>query len=83
MKKIMSRLIPLVPGIAVLMIMAYIVEEILEDTVSEQVSDFVYPITALGIVALLWFKLMPVVREYLAQDSQSEERIGGEGEVKE
>lgn len=81
MKKITSQLIPLVPGIVVLVIVAYIIEEILEDTVSEQVSDFVYPVTALAIVVFLWFRLMPTVREYLAQDSQPHGRAEDEGLV--
>jgi zinc transporter ZupT len=69
MKSIISKLINVAPVILGLVIAAYVIEEIIEDYVSETFSDFVYPIAALVILYILWLKVIPEVRKYLESEN--------------
>jgi hypothetical protein len=69
MKKIISKFIGVAPLIVVIIIVAYIIEEMLEDFYSEMLSDFVYPIAAIAILAVLWYKVIPTVQAYLHEDA--------------
>jgi len=73
MKAIISRLINITPFIIGILIVAYIVEEILEDTSSETVSDFVFPIAGLLLLVVIWLYLIPTIRAYLNPTKDSVE----------
>jgi hypothetical protein len=68
MKETIRALLSVTPIVVVIAILAYIVEELLEDFISEQVSDFVYPVTALIIFALLWYRVVPSIRSHYLSD---------------
>jgi len=68
MKSIISKLVTLTPIIIIILIVSYVLEELLEDRVSEAVSDFVYPIAGLVILGIVWVYLVPVVQAYLAKE---------------
>lgn len=70
MKSIISRLINIMPFIAGILLVAYIVEELLEDNVSEAASDFVFPIAGLVLLAIVWIYLVPAIRTYLNTDKE-------------
>jgi len=68
MKPIISRLLSITPILVVLLVVAYIAEELVEDFIGEPMSDFVYPVAALVIFGVLWYTLVPVVQAYLKED---------------
>ena len=70
MKLIILKLIKLSPLLIVLLIAAYVLEELLEDFVSETVSDFVYPVAGLIVVGILWKFLLPTVEAYLTSEEK-------------
>jgi tryptophan-rich sensory protein len=70
MKPIIAKLIAVAPIIAVIVIVAYIIEELVEDFFSEMLSDFVYPITGIIILAILWIKVIPTIQAYLHEDPE-------------
>jgi len=70
MKPILSKIISLTPFIIAIAIAAYIVEEIMEDRVSELASDFVYPIAGLIILAVVWIYLVPTIQAYLNKSEE-------------
>jgi hypothetical protein len=70
MKKIVSKFITIIPALFVIVVGAYIIEEIIEDLYSEALSDFVYPIAALLIFWIIWVKLIPIVQTYLREDTR-------------
>lgn len=69
MKTIIKQLIDVAPVIIGVAIVAYVVEELVEDFVNEPLSDFVYPIAALVILYILSKKVLPAVQTYLATDT--------------
>jgi len=68
MKSIISKLVTLTPFIIVILIVSYVIEELLEDWVSEAVSDFVYPVAGLLILGIVWVYVVPVIQTYLAKE---------------
>jgi tryptophan-rich sensory protein len=70
MKPVIAKLVTVVPVILVVIIVAYITEEVVEDFYSEMLSDFVYPVAAIVILAVLWLKVMPALLAYLNEDTQ-------------
>jgi len=68
MKSILSKIITLTPGIIIILIVAYVSEELLEENVSEALSDLVYPVAALLILAIVWLYLVPVIQAYLSKE---------------
>jgi len=75
MKPIISSLLSVTPIIVVLLVVAYITEELVEDFVGEPLSDFVYPVAALVIFAVLWYRMIPVVQSYLKDDTSIEPKL--------
>lgn len=77
MKNIASKLLSVAPILVLVIIVAYIIEEVLEDFYSEPLSDFVYPITALVVLAIVWFRVVPVLKNYLeAENKQDKAEVG-------
>ena len=70
MKPILSKMITLTPFVIAIAIVAYIVEEVMEDRVSELASDFVYPIAGLIILAVVWIYLVPTIQAYLNKSEE-------------
>jgi len=71
MKLIISKLLTLIPVIAIISILAYVIEEFMEYRVSEFTSDLVYPIAAVLILIILWIYLVPTIQSYLKQGDKS------------
>ena len=69
MKDIMRALLAVTPLVVVAVIAAYIIEELLEDFVSETVSDFVYPIAALVVFGLVWYRVVPAIKQHYLSDT--------------
>lgn len=69
MKPIIAKLLSVTPIIVVTVLLAYILEEVIEDFYSEALSDFVYPTAALVVFGVLWYRVMPAVQSYLNEDS--------------
>ena len=69
MKPVIAKLISVTPIIVVIAIVTYTIEEVVEDFYSETISDFVYPIGAIVILAVLWYKVMPSIQTYLNEDA--------------
>jgi len=65
MKQITSKTIAVTPYVIGIAIITYIIEKVLEDVVSEAVSDFVYPVAGLLILGLIWKTVIPVAYMYL------------------
>jgi uncharacterized membrane protein len=74
MKSIISKLVTLTPIIIIILIVSYVLEELLEDRVSETVSDFVYPIAGLVILGIVWIFLVPVIH-CLSSEGRTSNRI--------
>ena len=68
MKLIISKLITLAPVISIILIAAYIVEEVIDYRVNELTADLVYPISAVIILIILWIYLVPVIQSYLKKN---------------
>ena len=66
MKKVFAKLINLSPLLVVIVVAAYVAEELIEDYYTESLSDLVYPVAFLIIFGLLWYSLAPLLQEYLA-----------------
>lgn len=75
MKPVIKQLLNVGPLIIGMMIIAYIIEELVEDFVNESLSDFVYPITALVVLYILWKKVIPTVQVYLNEGSGEDTSI--------
>lgn len=69
MKKILRETLSVTPIAVVIGIVAYVIVELLEDTVSEASSDFVYPLAFLVVFLILWYRVVPVIKsEYLDKE---------------
>jgi hypothetical protein len=75
MKPIISKLLNATPLIIGIAIVAYIIEELVEDFGNESLSDFVYPIATLVILYILWKKVIPTVQAYLNEGPAEEKAI--------
>jgi hypothetical protein len=71
MKEIIRAVLAVTPAIVILVVGAYVVEELLEDFVSETVSDFVYPVAVLSIFLLLWYRVVPSIKTHYLSESNS------------
>jgi len=68
MKLIISRLVTLTPIILGIILFAYMLEEFTEDIISDTLSDFIFPVVGLVILAVIWLYLVPPIQAYLADD---------------
>jgi hypothetical protein len=71
MKDIIRALLTVTPLVVVTIVVAYIIEELLEDLVSEMASDFVYPIAALVVFGLVWYRVVPAIKRHYLDDTTS------------
>lgn len=72
MKPIISKLLNVTPLIIGVVIVAYIIEELVEDFINEPVSDFVYPVSILIILYILWCKVIPDIQQYLNSEDKKD-----------
>lgn len=68
MKSIISAAVGSLPLIAIIIIVTYIIEEVVEDFYSEMISDFVYPVGALLVLAVVWYKVIPAIQAHLSTE---------------
>ena len=71
MNTILSKLVSLTPIVVIIIILAYVAEELLESRVSELASDLVYPAAGLLILGILWKYLVPVIQAHLTREERS------------
>jgi len=71
MKPIISRLVTLTPIILGIVLFIYIVEEFTEEVISDTLSDLIFPVGGLVILAIIWLYLVPTIQAYLAAEEKS------------